>query len=107
MSTAISPSTLTASAPVTPAKVPSGAGKVKPSATAASQSAASATAVISAQAAAVKEATETSAQTTKEAAGGDRQAQRLLTKESAARAGSASVKSDPVSTKGTHISVKA
>ncbi|MDP9009462.1 MAG: hypothetical protein M3N91_12300 [Pseudomonadota bacterium] len=110
MSTAaISPSILKASTPVAPAKGQTGTAQVKTAsrATAASQAAASATAVISAQAAALKEASETSAQTAKEAAGGDRQAQRLLTKESAARTGSAPVKSDSVSPKGSRISVKA
>jgi len=110
MSTAaISSSIVKASTPVAPAKAQTGAAQVKTAthATAASQAAASATAVISAQAAALKEVTETSAQTAKEAAGGDRQAQRLLTKESAARNGGASAKSAPVSTKGSRISVKA
>jgi hypothetical protein len=110
MSTAaIAPSSVKASTPVVAAKPKTGAAQVKTAirATAAGQAAASATAVISAQAAALKEVTETNAQTVKEAAGGDRQAQRLLTKESAARNGSAAAKSDPVSTKGSRISVKA
>lgn len=111
MSTAaISSSIQKASTPVAPAKAQTAAAQAKTAthATAASQqNAASATAVISAQAAALKEVTETNAQTVKEAAGGDRQAQRLLTKESAARNGGASTKSAPVSTKGSRISVKA
>jgi hypothetical protein len=110
MSTAaISSSVVKASTPVAPAKAQTSAAQAKsaPHATASQQNAASATAVISAQAAALKEVTETNAQTVKEAAGGDRQAQRLLTKESAARNGSASAKSAPVSTKGSRISVKA
>jgi hypothetical protein len=111
MSTAaISSSIVKASTPVAPAKAQTSAAQAKsaPHATAASrQNAASATAVISAQAAALKEVTETSAQTAKEAAGGDRQAQRLLTKESAAHNGSAGAESHPVGTKGSRISVKA
>jgi hypothetical protein len=111
MSTAaISSSIVKASTPVAPAKAQAGAAQAKTAphtAAASQQNAASATAVISAQAAALKEVTETNAQTVKEAAGGDRQAQRLLTKESAARNGGASAKSAPVSTKGSRISVKA
>jgi len=56
--------------------------------------------------AALQEATETSAQTAKEAAGGDLQAQKLIAKAAAAspaRNGSAT----SVSAKGAHISVKA
>jgi hypothetical protein len=111
MSTAaIAPSSVKAATPVVAAKPKTGAAQVKTAthATAAGQkNAASATAVISAQAAALKEVTETGAQTVKEAAGGDSQAQRLLTKESAARNGGATAKSHPVSTKGSRISVKA
>jgi hypothetical protein len=111
MSTAaIAPSSAKGSTPVVAAKPKTGAAQVKTAtqATAAGQkNAASATAVISAQAAALKEVTETNAQTVKEAAGGDRQAQSLLTKESAARNGGAAAKSDHVSTKGSRISVTA
>jgi hypothetical protein len=56
--------------------------------------------------AALQEATETSAQTAKEAAGGDRPAQALIAKAAAAssaRNGNAT----SVSAKGAHISVKA
>ena len=101
---------MNASTPVVATKPKTSAAQAKTAtqATAAGQqNTASATAVISAQAAALKEVIETSAQTAKEAAGGDRQAQRLLTKESAARNGGASAKSAPVSTKGSRISVKA
>ena len=110
MSTAaISSSIVKASTPVAAAKPQPAAAQAKTAAhaTAASQAAASATAAISAQAAALKEVTETNAQTVKEAAGGDRQAQKLLARESAARNGSASAKSAPASTKGSRISVKA
>jgi hypothetical protein len=64
-------------------------------------------AVLSAAAAALKEVTETSAQTVKEASGGDRQAQRLLAKEATARAGGVSSNSQPVSNKGERLNVKA
>jgi methyl-accepting chemotaxis protein-1 (serine sensor receptor) len=91
MSTSAISQVSTAAAPIVPAArsapakhesaSPSGAS---PAPQPAAQSAtASATAVVSAAAAALKEATETSAQTTKEAARGDRVAQRLLAKESA------------------------
>jgi hypothetical protein len=104
MSTAaIAPSILKASAPVVPAKAQTGTAQAKaaPSSAAASQAAASATAVVSATAAALKEVSETSAQTAKEAAGGDHQAQRLLIKEAAASAARTG------GTKGSRISVKA
>lgn len=104
MSTAaIAPSILKASTPVVPAKAQTSTAQVKaaPSSTAASQAAASATVAVSAAAAAIQEVSETSAQTAKEAAGGDHQAQRLLIKESAASAARTG------GTKGTHISVKA
>lgn len=58
---------------------------------------------LSAAAAALKEATESSAQTAKEAAGGDRVAQRLLAKEAAAKATIAGQSS----TKGARVNVKA
>jgi hypothetical protein len=66
--------------------------------------------VITAVAAALKEATETSAQTAKEAAGGDRQAQNVLAKAAAAsagRTGSAATHTPGVGTKGARIDVKA
>jgi hypothetical protein len=62
---------------------------------------------VSAAAAALKEVTETSAQTVKEASGGDHQAQKLLAKEAAARAGGVSSSSQPVITKGERLNVKA
>jgi hypothetical protein len=62
---------------------------------------------VSAAAAALKEVTESSAQTVTEASGGDRQAQKLLAKEAAARAGGVSRSSQPVSTKGERLNVKA
>jgi len=81
----------TAAAPIVPAArsapakhesaSPSGASPApQPSA---QSTTATAAAVVSAATAALKEATETSAQTAKEAAHGDRVAQRLLAKESA------------------------
>jgi hypothetical protein len=77
----------------------------------ASQSAASAaTAAVSASAAALREATETSAQTAKEAAGGDRAAQRILAKQSAAavavRSGTSATQA-AVSARGSIISKRA
>ena len=82
---AISPANTAAPiVPATRSTPPKQASASPSSAQPAPQSArASAAAVVSASAAALKEATETSAQTAKEAAGGDRVAQRLLAKESA------------------------
>jgi hypothetical protein len=70
----------------------------------ANPSASVAGAAISAAVAALKEATETSAQTAKEAAGGDRQAQRLLAKQAAV---AAAPRGSAPETVGTHIDVKA
>jgi hypothetical protein len=79
-----------------------------PSAPAPAQSSAAvAGAVVSASAAALKEVTETSAQTVKEATGGDRQAQRLLAKEAAAHGGGTPGGAQPVTGKGGRLSVKA
>jgi hypothetical protein len=79
--------------PAAPAKAPS-----------APATAPSSAAVVSAVTAALKEVTETRAQTVKEASGGDRQAQRLLAKEAAARGGGTT---QPVTGKGARLSVKA
>ena len=86
MSTSAISQVNTAAAPIVPAtrSAPAKHEGASPAPQPAAQSAtASATAVVSAAADALKEATETSAQTAKEAAGGDRVAQRLLAKESA------------------------
>ena len=83
-----------------PAKSPSAPPPAHSSASVASS-------VVSATAAALKEVSETSAQTAKEASGGDRQAQRLQAKEAAARAGGVSRSSQPVSGKGSRLNVKA
>jgi hypothetical protein len=73
---------------------------------AASQSSSSAAAAeIAAASAALKEATETSAQTAKEAAGGDHQAQRLLAKETAQRGAPAAP--SRASARGSRINEKA
>jgi hypothetical protein len=83
----------------TPAK--HGRGSAPASAPAAAAGAKTANAAVSAASAALIESSETSAQTAKEAAGGDRQAQTLLAKttaDAAARSGA---------TSGTRISVKA
>lgn len=81
-------------------------GATPASAPPASQAASAAGAPVNGAVAALQEATETSAQTAKEAAGGDLQAQKLIAKAAAAspaRNGSAT----SVSAKGAHISVKA
>jgi hypothetical protein len=86
---AISPAVQTTVPSVSTTRSVSHAKTAAPAVQAASQPpspSASAAAAISAATAALKEATESSAQTTKEAAGGDRQAQRLLAKQAAARA---------------------
>ena len=88
-------------------KPQSTAAPAKSPSVAAPTSASAASAVVSAAAAAIKEVTETSAQTAKEASGGDRQAQRLLAKEAAAQSGGVSRGSQPVSTKGERVNVKA
>jgi hypothetical protein len=88
-----------------PAKSPSVA--VPTSSPPAHSSASVASAVVNAAAATIKEVTETSAQTAKEASQGDRQAQTLLAKEGAARAGGVSTSSKAISTKGGRLSVKA
>jgi hypothetical protein len=73
------------SAPAKPLPTSAPASTKPTSAPSATQSAASiAVATVSAAAAALTEATETSAQTAKEAAGGDRAAQRILAKQDAA-----------------------
>jgi hypothetical protein len=84
--------------------------KANASASAAQSKQAASVAVVNAATAALKEATETSAQTVKEAAKGDRQAQRLLTKETAAnqvRNGGSSVTATSAGPKGAHINLKA
>jgi hypothetical protein len=88
-----------------PAKSPSVAAPTSPAL--AHSSASVASAVVNAAAAAIKEVTETSAQTAKEASRGDRQAQTLLAKEAGARAGGVSTGSKGSSTKGGRLSVKA
>jgi len=94
---AISPAVPTAASPAVQVKSPP-----------AGQSA-SAAAAVSAATAALQEATETSAQTTKEAAGGDRQAQKLLKTEAAAVAArsGAPINKAAGSSTGSRIDVKA
>ena len=87
-----------------PKPQPAAPAKAPPAPAAAQSSAAVASTVVSAATAALKEVTETSAQTVKEASGGDRQAQRLLAKEAAARGGG---NTQPVTGKGARLSVKA
>jgi hypothetical protein len=88
-----------------PAKSPSVAVPASPPPALSSASVASA--VVNAAAATIKEVSETSAQTAKEASRGDRQAQTLLAKEAAARAGGASASSQAINTKGGRLNVKA
>lgn len=108
MSTAAIGSNVQNSHGVAAPKTPSAAPAKSPSAPPPAPSSASvASAAVSATAAALKEVTETNAQTVKEASGGDRQAQRLLAKEAAARSGGVSSSSQSVSSKGARLSVKA
>jgi hypothetical protein len=95
--TTAAPKTQSAAAP---AKSPSAPPAARSSASVAS-------AVVTASAAALKEVTETGAQTAKEASSGDRQAQRLLAKEAAARSGGVSRSSQAISGKGGRLNVKA
>jgi hypothetical protein len=87
-----------------PKPQPAAAAKSPSAPPPAQSSAAVATSVVSAATASLKEVTETGAQTVKEASGGDRQAQRLLAKETAARGGGTT---RPVAGKGARLSVKA
>jgi hypothetical protein len=93
------PTALKSTTNAAPAK--HGSGSAPSSSTAAAAAAKSTSTAVSAAAAALLESSETSAQTAKEAAGGDRQAQTLLAKtaaDAAARSGA---------TSGTRINVKA